>query len=246
MRRATSLPCIPRWSARPFVPPYEYVACPRCCPATPAVAHHVLCVPMQKALVLSTISNVCSVLDKAPVDTLPRTYRGTCAVLCWRRRGLCRPRNKQEQLLWFGRRGVGFMRLLIQVIIIGISLYVGLARCDAGMWHSVQRARKPSRSRHQICGNVDDTAGQQRRLLLKVGVCCTRVCRLGSGDAHPHRGGAIGGAVHCQHLRACDQRRGHGEHGRGAAGGAHAVPHTRTPGAAHVRCAMCRAAVYVL
>ena len=79
---------------------------------------------VRKALVLSTISNVCSVLDKAPVDTLPRTYRGTCAVLCWRRRGLCRPRNKQEQLLWFGRRGVGFTRLLIQVIIIGISLFV--------------------------------------------------------------------------------------------------------------------------
>ena len=98
------------------------------------LANLTTCDGQQKALVLSAIASVCSVLDRAPVDAMPQRTVGSCAVLCRRQGGLCRPRNKQEQLLWFGRRGVALLRLLIQVVIVSMSL------CVASQWLELCRA----------------------------------------------------------------------------------------------------------
>ena len=106
----------------------------RCSCLTTSCSHPCAVVPPQKAVVLSTIAKVCALLDKAPVDDMPLSTRGSCAVLCWKRKGLCRPRNKQEQLLCFGSQGVRFTRLFIQVLVLTTALYVTTAnRCTAAL-----------------------------------------------------------------------------------------------------------------
>ena len=74
----------------------------------------------KKVIMLNAFSRVQKALAKAPFERLEFNPRGTfacCPARCVGPLGLCAPRNKQEQMFWFGSRGKMFLVLCIQGVL---------------------------------------------------------------------------------------------------------------------------------
>lgn len=82
----------------------------------------------QRMMGVKAFRRVQRALARAPYETHILRTKGNCACLprrCVRSRGVCVPRNKHEQLFWFGPRGPTFVVLAVQALLFLTALYDG-------------------------------------------------------------------------------------------------------------------------
>ena len=77
----------------------------------------------QRVAIVGLFNRLQRALDTAPFEKAPLRTTGSCR-LCCRPNGLFVPQNRHQQLFWCGARGVSFMRLVIQILMLSCAVYV--------------------------------------------------------------------------------------------------------------------------
>ena len=79
----------------------------------------------QKVVMMNAFNRVQKALTRAPYETRKLRRDGNCMCLPVRfvgQHGLCAPRNRHEQMFWFGRHGTMFIVFATQAILMLLAL----------------------------------------------------------------------------------------------------------------------------